>query len=110
ARGRPVSAVGPRRHWVRLVASTAYFRSRVVALAARRITAGRARRLETVVGAGPVAVALVLVRALGPRVAAVGPRGHVVGLAGACALAGTRLIAIPARRIYAVRSLSLETV
>src|SRR5439155_441465 len=82
----------------------------VVALAARRITAGRTRRLEAVVRARPVAVAFVLVGALGARVAAVRACRDVIGLAGAAAVAGVSQIALARGRAAAGRTRRLEAV
>src|SRR3989442_1779358 len=103
-----ITAVRPRGDVVGLTGAPAAAAVGVVALPGRRIAACRPGGLEPVVMAGAGPVAGVLVFALGPRTTAVGPLGHVVGLPGARAVAGVRVVALAGGRIAACRPGGLE--
>src|SRR5207247_10923964 len=81
-----------------------------ISLAGRGIAARSAGALEAVVVAGAGAVAGVLVDALGARIAAVDPRGDVVGLAGARAVAGVGCGPLRGSWVVAGRARSIEPV
>src|SRR5439155_780515 len=102
-----ITAEGPVGGMVHLAAPRAIARVGRVARTARRIAARRSRRLEAVVVAR-ARLARVLVHALRPRIAARGPVGGVVRLAGARTIAGVGGIARTARRIAARRPRRLE--
>src|SRR5262249_13874846 len=102
ALGACVAAVRAGGDVVRLAGAGAVARVGAVALARTVVAARGPRRLKAVVVTEAGAVALVLIRALGARIAAVGACRDVVRLAGAAAVARVGAVAL-ARTVVAAR-------